>query len=126
VFDESGDVRWGDFLVTGTFDGTTFTVSAAVPGALYDPAAPPPAPTPCESLPNVDCSGPSQQRIARIRAEVEQLPGVLTIDATRYVVHADVVYDDGSLQAWADEEYGAGVVEITGALVDRVSQEGSS
>jgi hypothetical protein len=28
-----------------------------------------------------------------------------------------VLYDDGSLQAWADEEYGAGVVLDTSPLV---------
>ena len=30
----------------------------------------------------------------------------------------DVVYDDGTLQEWVDEEYGAGVVLISSALVD--------
>ena len=30
----------------------------------------------------------------------------------------DVVYDDGSVQAWADATYGDGVVQVRGALVD--------
>jgi hypothetical protein len=117
VFETSGDVRWGPFAVTGTFDGTTFTVHGAIPGALYDPVAQPPTEPPCEDQPNADCDGPSEQRIAEIQDELQALPGVLTIDATRYVVHADVVFDDGSLQAWADGAYGAGVVEISSALV---------
>ena len=33
-------------------------------------------------------------------------------------VSVDVVHDDGSLQAWADETYGEGVVVITSALVE--------
>jgi hypothetical protein len=32
-------------------------------------------------------------------------------------VLVDVVHDDGSLQAWCDEEYGEGVVLVTSALV---------
>ncbi len=30
----------------------------------------------------------------------------------------DVVYDDGSLQAWADDAYGADVVIVRPALLD--------
>jgi hypothetical protein len=37
-FETSGDVRWGQFLVVGTFDGTTMTVTRAIPEATYDPA----------------------------------------------------------------------------------------
>ena len=39
-------------------------------------------------------------------------------EGTNGHVLVDVTYDDGSLQAWADEHYGAGVVLITSALVD--------
>jgi hypothetical protein len=28
-----------------------------------------------------------------------------------------VLYDDGTLQSWADEEYGAGVVQVTSLLI---------
>lgn len=34
AYEEAGAVRWGDFTVTGTFDGTTLTVTDALPGAL--------------------------------------------------------------------------------------------
>lgn len=33
AYEEAGPARWGDFTVTGTFDGTTLTVTDAVPGA---------------------------------------------------------------------------------------------
>ena len=36
--------------------------------------------------------------------------------AVRNRVELSVVHDDGSIQAWVDEEYGAGVVEVTSAL----------
>ena len=53
VHQQQGDVRWGDFSVTGTFDGTTVTVTDAVPAALYDPVA-----TPAEPLPGTPCEEP--------------------------------------------------------------------
>ncbi len=117
VFERSGGIRWGAFVVMGTFDGTALAVSGAIPGALYDPAAPVPGPTLCEDLPNADCDGPSPARLAAIQRELEDLPGIQTLWSSRFQVHADVVFDDGSLQAWADRTYGEGVVAITSALV---------
>jgi hypothetical protein len=116
MFERSGDIRWGAFVVTGTFDGTALAVSGAIPGALYDPA-PVPGPELCEDLPNADCIGPSPARLAAIQRELEDLPGIQTLWSSRFQVHADVVFDDGSLQAWADRTYGEGVVAITSALV---------
>lgn len=189
---ESG-VRWGSFALTGTFDGTTFAVTDAIPAALYDALNEEPEPlpgTPCEPpaggwgvvdaatatpeamdatfteasrLPgfagtwldqsqdpgatndptkvivNVavteDVEGAeetlretwggalcvSQARyteaeLNEISMELQALPGVLTTSGAADVVQAEVLYDDGSLQAWADEEYGEGRVEITSAL----------
>jgi hypothetical protein len=102
--------------VTGTFDGTTLTVRDAVPAAVYDPGPLPPEPKRCEDLAAADCHGPTEQRIAEIGEELTSLPGMLTIVPSRFAVRADVVHDDGSLQAWADEAYGDGVVEIGSAL----------
>jgi hypothetical protein len=116
AFERAGDVRWGLFAVTGTFDGTTLIVRDAVPAAVYDPAPLPPEPTPCEDLAVADCHGPTEQRIAEIGEELTELPGMLTIVPSRFTVRADVVHDDGSLQAWADETYGDGVVVIASAL----------
>ena len=41
---------------------------------------------------------------------------MLSTSGAADVVQAEVLYDDGSLQAWADGEYGEGRVEITSAL----------
>lgn len=113
-FDKQGEVRWGTFAVTGTWDGTTFTVSDAIPGALYDPAPTVPAelPNPSRDL--------DQAALEAIGAEVQDdLPGVLTAfpDQEGHLL-VDVTYDDGSLQDYVDATYGDGVVVVSGALVD--------
>jgi hypothetical protein len=114
MFDEEGDVRWGTFAVTGTWDGTSFTVSEAIPGALYDPMPeePPAYPEPSRDY--------DEGRLGEIAEELTGVPGVLGAygDPETGHVLVDVVYDDGSYQDYADATYGDGVVVVTGALVD--------
>ncbi|MDQ4055206.1 MAG: hypothetical protein M3237_21265 [Actinomycetota bacterium] len=109
-YDQQGDVRWGLFYVTGTWDGTTFTVSSAEPVDEVVPTDTEPPPPPDEPR--------STDELGRIADEVRTLGGAVGgyADDTRVLV--DVPYDDGSLQAWVDEEYGDGVVVVTPALVD--------
>lgn len=179
-FEEVSGVKWGTYAVTGTFDGTTFTATDAVPAALYDPMA---APTPeppgpaCESpattdpalatpealdatltaasaLPgyattwltddtiNVavteDASGAeatlretwggplcvitadhTEDELNTINQELQgELPSLLTSGSSSAdSIDAQVVFDDGSIQEWADAAYGEGLVTITSALV---------
>jgi hypothetical protein len=114
MFDEEGDVRWGTFAVTGTWDGTAFTVSEAIPGALYDPMVeePPVLPEPSRDY--------DEARLTEIAEEMTAVAGVLGAygDPSTGHVLVDVHYDDGSYQDYADETYGDGVVVVTGALVD--------
>jgi len=114
MFDEQGDVRWGTFAVTGTWDGDEFTVTDAIPGALYDPMPeePPVYPDPSKDY--------DEGRLTEIAEELTGVPGVLGAygDATTGHVLVDVNYDDGSYQDYADATYGDGVVVVTGALVD--------
>ena len=102
--------------VFGTWDGSAFASTEAIPGALYDPAAPTPAPTPAAATAYPD------DELQRISDGLrDRLPGYLGsygAQGSDGHVFADVVYDDGSLQAWADATYGAGVVVVTPALVD--------
>lgn len=112
MFDQQGDIRWGTFVLTGTFDGTSMTVSEAIPGALYDPAMPTPVPTPTPG------TSYSEAELAKISEEAGHLPGAQGAYAGDGHVLVDVVYDDGSLQAWADEEYGENVVLVSSMLVD--------
>lgn len=192
--EEASGTRWGDFALTGTFDGTTLTVTDAIPAALYD-AMPVEDPidfsTPCEEpeggwavvdeskanpeamdgaftvaqqLPgygeawidqngatgeaqndpskiiiNVavteDLAGAEQKlrelwggalcvseaehteaELNEIGMAVQELPGVTSSGAVDGVVEVGVLYDDGSLQSWADETYGEGRVRVASLL----------
>jgi len=115
VFEKSGDIRWGLFSVQGTWDGRTFTVTSAVPAALYDPPAADPEQPPLGG--DAGTTGPDEDRILDSLA-AEPIPGTLTVTPTPGTIVVDVVYDDGSLQAAATERYGAGTVTVTSALVD--------
>ncbi len=116
TFEQQGDVRWGTYLVTGTWDGTSMTATEAIPGALYDPAMPHPPPRhrPPRRT-RTRCWRRSQSELR------DQLPGYLGSyggEGTDGHVLADVLYDDGSLQEWADTTYGENVVIVSSALVD--------
>jgi hypothetical protein len=109
-YDRQGDVRWGMFYVTGTWDGTTFAATSAEPDDGRIPTEPElPAP-PDEQL--------STDELGRIADEVHTLGGATGAYADDTRVLVDVPYDDGSLQDWVDEEYGARVVVVSSALLD--------
>jgi hypothetical protein len=112
MFDEQGDVRWGSYAVTGTWDGTSFTVSDAVPAALYDamPEEPPTYPEPSRDH--------TDDELAGFAEDLMEIPGVQGAYGADGHVLVDVNYDDGSYQDYADATYGDGVVIVTGALVD--------
>lgn len=113
MHNQEGSTRWGSFLVTGTWDGQALTATEpAIPAALYDPAFVEPT----------EPAKPTQPRtaaqLADVADEVEQLlPGVRGVYAGDDHVHVDVYYDNGALQAWADETYGTNTVLISSELV---------
>ena len=111
MFEQQGEVRWGTFAVTGTWDGTSFTVDEAVPGALYDPMfeEPTPLPEPAKDYTDAELEAMAQ--------DLGDLPGAQGAYADDGHVLVDVTYDDGSIQDWADQEYGDDVVVVTSALV---------
>jgi hypothetical protein len=108
-FDNAGGVRFGSFAITGTFDGETLTYRSAVSGALYDPM-PTPEPT----------SGAGEQHseaeLETIAQDLRELPGALSTMPGDNLVVVDVVHDDGSIQDWADQTYGEGLVFVHSAL----------
>ncbi|MGI8523747.1 MAG: hypothetical protein ACR2K3_10630 [Nocardioides sp.] len=205
-FEQVGDVRWGEFEISGTFDGTEFTVGQAIPASRWhgrDPSSEPDLTTPCpppaggwrvldpaltsdetldrtlaraerldgyadawvdqsinpaypfddqnsENAANDPTRLVLNVRVTRdaaaaettlrrtwggalcvsgarhtavelrhIQDDLSNLPGMLSTGPSNDVVDVEVVYDDGSLQAWADQEYGAGTVRVTSALVAR-------
>ncbi|MDQ4055207.1 MAG: hypothetical protein M3237_21270 [Actinomycetota bacterium] len=59
----------------------------------------------------------TERELGKIHEAIRAVPGVLSSSHGFDHVDAGVIYDDGSLQAWADREYGDGVVRLTPALV---------
>ena len=112
MFEQQGDVRWGTFAVTGTWDGAAFTVREAIPAALYDPMPEEPPVYPEPSVAHTD------EELAAFAEELMEIPGVQGAYGADGHVLVDVTYDNGSYQDYADEAYGDGVVVVTGALVD--------
>ena len=108
-FEEAGGVRFGSFLVTGTFDGETLTYRSAISGAVYDPA---PEPEPISGASEEH----TQAELETIAQDLNALPGALSTIPGDNLVLVDVVHDDGSLQEWADARYGAGLVFVRSAL----------
>lgn len=112
AFEKAGDVRWGSFALTGTWDGSALTVTEAIPAALYDTVR----------QDETDPPPPLRQRdeasIAEIAGEVSTLPGVESTYVENMQVVAEVVYDDGSLQEHVDQTYGANSVRVVSELVD--------
>lgn len=64
----------------------------------------------------VDRAEHTEAELQEIQRELEELPGLLTGSAFRDKVFATVVWDDGSLQRWADAAYGAGLVRVESEL----------
>ena len=179
-FEEASGVRWGSYAVTGTFDGTTFTATDAVPAALYDPMAQPPEEAlgaACEAPATTDPARTTPEDLDATLAAASALPGYATTWLTGTTINvavtedaagaeetlretwggplcvttvertdadlntvnqqlqaalgdslltsgsyapdsldAQVVFDDGTVQEWADATYGEGLVRITSAL----------
>lgn len=57
-------------------------------------------------------------RLREVAKDLRELPGGLDsgYGSIGNTVEISVIHDDGSIQAWADEEYGEGVVALTSAL----------
>lgn len=62
-------------------------------------------------------------RLREVAKDLRGLPGGLDsgYGSIANTVEIGVVFDDGSIQAWADEEFGPGVVTVTSALEPVVS-----
>ena len=75
-----------------------------------------PTPEPTYPTPSVQLS---RDELEQISQEVGELPGAQGAYVDHGQVLVDVVYADGSLQAWADDTYGDGVVVVSSMLLDR-------
>ncbi len=182
--EEASGVTWGSYALTGTFDGTSFTVTDAIPAALYDALAEPqeePLGAACKAPASTDTARATPEDMDATLAAASALPGYATAwltgttinvavtedaagaestlretwggqlcvtvvertDADLNAINAElqealgaslltsgsfqpdtldaqVVFDDGSIQEWADTTYGDGLVRVSSALVPAV------
>ncbi|WP_210438734.1 hypothetical protein [Nocardioides xinjiangensis] len=178
--EQASGVTWGQYALTGTFDGTTFTVSDAIPAALYDTVAEPqeePLAPACDDATTTDTAKSTPEDMDATLAAASALPTyatawlsgntinvavtgdpegaeaelrrtwggmlcVTTVDRTEAdldainrelqaalgeqlltsgsfapdSLDAHVVFDDGSIQEWADATWGEGLVRVSSAL----------
>lgn len=108
----SGDVTWGAYAVQGTYDGETFTVTQPpVMLALYDPMM---FPDPTGGEPGAG----DEATLVEIQDELPQTleDAYLGSYPENGWLWVDVVWDDGTFQHAADEDYGDDVVIIRSAL----------
>ena len=173
-------MTWGQYSVTGTYDGTTFTVTDSIPAALYDAMAEPEAgglEPACDDAVTTDAEMATPEDLDATLAAASALPtyatawlsngtisvavtedpegaeaelrktwgGLLCVttvertDADLNTINqelqaalgdqlltsgstspdsldAQVVFDDGSIQEWADATYGEGLVRVSSSL----------
>ena len=108
----SGDTTWGAYAVQGAYDGEALTVTQPpVMLALYDPMM-------VEDPTGGEPGSTDEETLLRIQ---EDLPAALGEDYLGSSpqdgrLWVDVVWDDGSWQQAADDDFGADVVVIRSAL----------
>lgn len=114
--ESASGVTWGAYAVQGDWDGETFTVTGEpVLAALYDPMVDSSAPDPWDpSLPPGPLPEAEAQQIQDELAEA--LPEFLASASVNGRVVAEVMFDDGTLQAAADEHYGDDAVVVVSGL----------
>ncbi|CAL4859633.1 hypothetical protein [Microbacterium sp. MM2322] len=108
----SGGATWNTYAVSGTFDGDTLTVTRTpIPLALFDPIA---AADPTKGKPGKA----SVADVTSIQSTIPDAIGDAFFGASEQDgwVFADVVWDDGTWQKAADQDFGAGKVIIRSAL----------
>ena len=58
----------------------------------------------------------TEAELRQVQNGLNKLPGMLGSSDSLDHVEVQVLYDDGSLQAWADAAYGTGLVQVSSAL----------
>lgn len=112
--ESSSGVTWGTYAVQGTWDGTTFSVTQPpILLALYDPMA---TVDPREDPANAGTT--DEAELLDIQAELPEDVGILGSHPSNGYLFVDVIYDDGQVQQYMDDMYGAEVVAVRSALRD--------
>ncbi len=110
--ESSGDTTWGAYAVQGTYDGESFTVTRPpIMLALYDPMM---IEDPTGGVPGTA----DEATLLRIQEELPAALGSSYLSSSPQDgrLWVDVVWDDGTWQRAADDDFGADVVVIRSAL----------
>ncbi|TFD65375.1 hypothetical protein [Cryobacterium ruanii] len=108
----AGAVTWGPYAVFGTWDDTAFTqTQPPIPLSLYSPIG---SPDPRQDPANAGAS--DDATLQAIQDGLNQ-PQVLTSMPMNGYLWVSVLYDDGTIQKFVDEQYGQDVVIVQSALV---------
>lgn len=112
--ERAADHIWGAYAVTGAYDGHSFAVTGEpVMLALFDPMAPE-DPTGGEAGATPETALERVQQIVTERLEGDpNLRGAYTQNGYVWV---EVLWDDGTYQDAADDEFGEGVVIVQSLL----------
>ncbi len=104
---------WGAYAVFGAWERTAMTVTDAIQLALYDPMV-----VEDPQLDPANAGTGSEAELLAIQEGIaEAAPEeVLMSSVQNGYLFVTVVYDDGTVQAWADKTYGEGLVAIRSAL----------
>ena len=104
-------VTWGTYAVFGTWDDTAFTqTQPPIPLSLYSPIG---SPDPRQDPEN---AGASDDATLQAIQDALNQPQVLTSTPMNGYLWVSVLYDDGTIQTFVDEQYGQGVVIVQPAL----------
>lgn len=107
----ASDSIWGTYDVTGTWDGTSLTLTS-----MPKPAEPESPGTADVEDGGAAATPAATAAIAHYRAESQTDADILGVQEAGGSALVTVVFDDGSMQKDADALYGRGVVVITSAL----------
>jgi len=128
--EEASGVRWGSYALTGTFDGTTFTVTDAIPAALYDTMAAPeeePLAAACDSPTTTDTAKATPEDMDATLAAASALPTYASAWLTDNTINVAVTEDAEGAEAELRKTWGGMLcvttVERTDADLNEVNQE---
>lgn len=115
--ESSRGTTWGTYEVEGSWDGETFRVTEATAAPAERPAPPE---DPRLDPDNAGAIGPetSEPEALELQNEVHDHLGGLSGWIDNGYVWVTVAYDDGSIQRYADDRYGADTVAVQSVLRD--------
>lgn len=128
--EKTSGVTWGQYSVTGTYDGTTFTVTDSIPAALYDAVAVPaeePLGAACETPETTDAKKVTPQDMDATLAAASALPGYATTWLTGNTINVAVTQDAEGAEKALRATWGGPLcvttVERTDADLNTINQE---